>query len=277
MSTSIDAAFIKQYEADVHAAYQRKGSHFRGLVRTSTKGPGADITFQKVGKGSATTKTRHGDVPPMNVNHTPVACSLTDYYAGDFIDKLDQLKTNIPEMQVTVEAGAWALGRKTDELINTALDGATGGTNTAVNLSAITTLILAQFIARQGVKDVPVGDGNLYVACTWLTWAKINSLQEFSNSQWVGPDQLPFKTFGQAKMFAGAMWFPTSAPTIASNVANIHCWHKNAVGHGIGADVQSDITWQGTKAAHWAMNMMSQGAVLIDDVGVERLRVTENA
>ena len=53
----------------------------------------------------------------MNIDHTPVECFLTDYYAGDWVDQMDELKTNIDERTVITNAGAYALGRKTDELI----------------------------------------------------------------------------------------------------------------------------------------------------------------
>ena len=56
-------------------------------------------------------------VPVMNVIHSSVECFLSDYYAGDWIDQLDELKTNIDERQVIANAGAYALGRKTDDLI----------------------------------------------------------------------------------------------------------------------------------------------------------------
>jgi Phage capsid protein len=72
--------------------------------------------FQTVGKGSASTKARHGMVPVMNVDHTPVECQLQDFYAGDWVDHLDELKVNIDERQVLANAGAFALGRKTDEI-----------------------------------------------------------------------------------------------------------------------------------------------------------------
>ena len=61
----------------------------------------------------------------MNLDHTNVECTLEDYYAGDWVDHLDELKTNIDERQVIANAGAYALGRKSDEMIITALDGAT--------------------------------------------------------------------------------------------------------------------------------------------------------
>lgn len=121
MSTSIDNAFIKQFEREVHEAYQRQGSKLRGTVRNINNVNGSTAIFQKVGKGAASTKSTHGMVPVMNLDHTAVECALTDYYAGDWIDRLDELKVNIDERQVIANAGANALGRKTDELIITAL------------------------------------------------------------------------------------------------------------------------------------------------------------
>ncbi len=126
MSTSIDQAFIKQFEREVHESYQRQGSKLRNTVRTIGEVNGSTAVFQKVGKGTASTKSTHGMVPVMNLSHSAVECTLQDYYAGDWVDRLQELKVNIDERQVIANAGAYALGRKTDELIITALAGVSG-------------------------------------------------------------------------------------------------------------------------------------------------------
>jgi hypothetical protein len=59
MSTTIDQAFIKQFEREVHDAYQRQGSKLRNTVRTINKVKGSSAVFQKVGKGTASTKSTH--------------------------------------------------------------------------------------------------------------------------------------------------------------------------------------------------------------------------
>jgi hypothetical protein len=91
VSTSIDQAFIKQFEEEVHQAYQRMGSKLRNTVRVKNGVKGSSTVFQKVGKGAASTKARHGMVPVMNVDHTSVECQLQDFYAGDWVDQLDEL------------------------------------------------------------------------------------------------------------------------------------------------------------------------------------------
>src|SRR3546814_21149017 len=103
-----------------HEAYQRRGSKRRNTLRQKNNVQGPSTTFQKVGKGAASTKARHGKVPVMNVDHEPVEVQLADYYAGDWVDRLDELKTNIDERMVIANAGAYALGRKTDEQIGRA-------------------------------------------------------------------------------------------------------------------------------------------------------------
>lgn len=59
MATTIDQAFIKQFEREVHDAYQRQGSKLRNTVRTINKVKGSSAVFQKVGKGTASTKSTH--------------------------------------------------------------------------------------------------------------------------------------------------------------------------------------------------------------------------
>jgi len=68
---TIDTSFIEEFESGVHMAYQRQGSKLRGTIRTAN-GVKNKTTFQKIGKGFATTKARHGNVAPMNLEHTNV-------------------------------------------------------------------------------------------------------------------------------------------------------------------------------------------------------------
>ena len=60
MSVSVINSYSKDYGAQVHAAFQRQGSKLRNTVRTRNNVTGAIAVFQKVGKGAASTKARHG-------------------------------------------------------------------------------------------------------------------------------------------------------------------------------------------------------------------------
>jgi len=273
MSTDIDQSFIKHFRADVHLQYQQMGSKLRNTVRSKDNIVGSSTTFQKVGKGTASTKARHGKVPVMNVDHTPVECSLADYYAGDWVDSLDEIKTNINERTVVSRAGAYALGRKTDELIITQLDSSTNyagsGTDGLTKTKVLTAFELL------GEADVP-DDGERYAAIGWKQWSDLLNIEEFANADYVGDGELPWRGT-QAKRWLGTLWMPHSGLTKdGSNVRFCYWYHKTAVGHAIGKDVKSDITWHGDRAAHFVNHMMSQGAALIDASGVVSMRCLES-
>ena len=99
MANTIDTAFIKQFETEVHMAFQRMGSKLKNTIRNVNSVNGSVVRFQKIGSGSASTKSRNGMVTPMELTHTNVEATMADYYAAEYIDKLDELKTNIDERQ----------------------------------------------------------------------------------------------------------------------------------------------------------------------------------
>jgi len=272
MSTSITQAFVKQFEREVHEAYQRLGSKLRNTVRTKSSVKGASTVFQKVGKGSASTKSRHGAVPVMNLDHAPVECALYDFYAGDWVDKLDELKTNIDERQIIASAGAHALGRKTDELIINELNKSlvfAGGAGDGLTRDKV-----LEAFEIMGAADVP-DDDQRYAVVGWRQWSQLLGVDEFANADYVGVDDLPWRGT-QAKRWLGTLWMPHSGLTLKDGARLCHWYHKTAIGHASGADVTSDISWHGDRASHFVNNMMSQGAALIDPAGVVTLRCRES-
>lgn len=277
MSASIDQAFVRQYQAEVQEAYQRQGSKLRPTVRSKTDVRGASTVFQKVGRGTAGAKARNGVVPVMNLDHASVECFLQDYYAGDWIDRLDELKVNHDERQVVANAGAYALGRKTDELIIAALDsgtreaiGSQSGTTDADGLTREKVLLAFEML---GMADVP-DDGNRFAVVGWKQWGELLTIQEFANAQYVGDADLPWKGT-QAKRWLGALWIPHSGLTLSGGLRYCYFYHKTAVAHAAGSEIVTDITWHGDRAAWFVNTMMSQGAVLVDDTGVVRMRAKE--
>jgi hypothetical protein len=279
MSTTVDQAFVKNFQAEVHEAFQRIGSKLRNTVRSKNEVIGSSTTFQKVGKGAASTKARHGKVPVMNIDHTPIECLLADYYAGDWVDKLDEIKTNIDERMVVANAGAYALGRKTDELIINELDllGASQeakdvgtGLTDADGLTKEKVLLAFEML---GAADVP-DDGQRFAIIGWKQWSDLLGVQEFANADYVGDEELPWRGT-QAKRWLGALWMPHSGLTKSASLRYCYWYHKTAVGHASGSDVKSDVTWHGDRASNFISNMMSQGSCLIDTSGIVRMRCAE--
>ena len=261
MANTIDQAFIKQFETEVHMAYQRMGSKLRNTVRTSNV-TGSVARFQTIGKGTASTKSRNGNVSAMELVHANVEATMADFYAAEYIDKLDELKININERQAVAQSAAAALGRKTDEIITTALDATT---STAIHdtASALEKADLLTLFETFGTADIPE-DGQRYLAMSPAGFADLFSINEFASSDYVGPQNLPFAGGMTMKEFLGFKIFSTSAVAGGKNFA----YHMRAVGIGVNSDVQTEVNYVPEKVSHLATSMMSMGSVVIDDNGV---------
>lgn len=282
MSTSIDTAFITSYDAKVHDVFQRQGSYLMSAVRYKPGVVGSTAIFQKIGKGTATTKSRHGTITPMNQTHTAPSCTLADFYAGDWVDKLDEAKTNINERDAIARGGAMALGRKVDDQITTVLDTTT---QTAVTITVTSkAAILAgalEFTEAAWDNDVP-NDGNVYAVVTPRLWSQLMLLDQFSDSDFVRADGQAWVA-GPAigakwKDWQGCKWkMQTGLPGAGTATAKGFLWHMEAVGYASAAAagniagnaaVSADITWHGDRAAHFVNHLMSGQACMIDDTGV---------
>jgi hypothetical protein len=276
MSSTIANSFVKTYETDVHLAYQRMGSKLRDTVRSKKDIKGASTVFQKMGKGTATTKARHAQVPVMNVDHSTVEVFLKDYYAGEWLDKLDEFKAGGDERPALVNAGAYALGRKTDELIIEAFDAAAaapGAQVIAVGTTGLTKAKVLDAFERLGGKDVP-DDGDRFAVIGWAQWSDLLDIEEFANADYIGEGDLPWNG-SQAKRWLGTLWIPHSGLTKTGDNRLCHWFHKSAVGHASGHEVKSDVTWHGDRASYFISNMMSQGAAVIDGDGVVSIQCKE--
>ena len=255
---------------DVRLAEQQKGATLRPPVRSEACVVGASTTFQKVGKGTASTKSRHGIVPVMNLNHEPVECMLQDYYAGDWVDALDELKTNIDERRVVASAGSYALGRKTDELIIDAMNACSASVGDYT--TGLTKDLILSAVETLNANDVP-DDGRRFAVVGVQQWNQLLSMDEFVSSEYVG--DTPLVSGFETKKWLGLIWVLHNGLPTNANGRDCFIYHASSVGHAAGQEVKSDISWHGERAAHFISNSMSQGAALIDTDGIVRIKCKE--
>lgn len=292
MSTSITEAFITSYDAKVHEVFQRQGSYLKDAVRLKDNVIGSTAVFQKIGKGTATTKARHGTITPMNQQHTAPSTTLADFYAGDWVDKLDEAKININERDALASGGAMALGRKVDDQITTVLDTTSQSTISLTVTSKATILATAlEFAEAAWNNDVP-NDGQVYAVVTPRYWSQLMTVDQFQREEYVGTDGQSFKQGpavgrGKWKDWMGVKWkMQTGLPGAGTATAKVFIWHKTAIGYAIAQSagniagnesVSADITWHGDRAAHFVNHMMSGNSVMIDDTGVIEANLDDTA
>ena len=276
MTATIDQAFVKQFEAEVHMAYQRMGSKLKNLTRTVNGVNGNTVKFQKVAKGSANTKARHAEVVAMDLAHSNVSATLTDYYAADYVDKLDELKVNIDERQVVANSAAYALGRKTDSVITSVMENATAlannssGTGTGMNLGKAQAMM-----ELFNTNDVP-DDNQRYWVVGPKQWSDLINLDQFSRVEYVGEGELPYAGGMTAKRWLGFLWFVHSGlETSGSTDRHTVAFHKSSIGMGIGSDVKTEVNYIPEKVSHLITSMLSIGGVLIDSDGIRIQKCAE--
>lgn len=156
-------------------------------------------------------------------------------------------------------------------MIITALDASTNFAG--ANTDGLTKAKVLTAFEMMGGADVP-DDGQRFAVIGWKQWAELLDIPEFANAGYVGPDALPWRDT-QAKRWLGTTWIPHSGLSVSGSVRLCHWYHRTAIGHGSGADVQTDITWHGDHAAWFVANMMSQGAVMVEPAGVVTLQCLE--
>jgi len=282
MSTTIDQSFVRDYERDVHHVFQRQGGFLRNSVRTKDNVVGYSTTFQKIGTGTATTKARHGVITPMNQDHTAIECPLDDFFAGDWVDKLDEAKVNHDERMAVAKGGAWALGRKVDDQILTAADGTSESTiSWTVTSAAAIRNTLTQICEALDDNDVP-NDGQRYAVLTPRGHSQACTFKEFSSSDYVSVTGMPFTegapVGGRWRNWNGVLWkVHTGCPGKGTATAKMFAYHKNSMGYATlkhagniagNQGVSADITWHGDRHSHFVNHVMSGGACLIDTTGV---------
>jgi len=262
---TIDVAFVEEFEAGIHMAYQRMGSKFRNTIRTRA-GVKNKTTFQKAGKGEATQKARHGKVKPMNLPHTNVNVTVEDWFAGEWIDDLDLLRINHDEMLLAQESGAGALGRKTDDQIIDAMETSTSALDETTN--GATLPWATQNMENFGNNDVP-DDGRRIAMVAWENWGQLLAIPQFASQDYVPTDMLPFTRGTQGKMWLSFLWMPFSGFDDLNAGADKRglSYHFTSTGHAIGSDIRTTMQFHNDYDSWFVNNKMQMNAVLIDENG----------
>lgn len=284
MVSTIDVAFIEEYNADVHMNFRQMGSR---LMNTTRKGSvqAKRVYWQKFGLLAAQSKTRNAQHSFIDPEHTRVFADMADWYVPTLIDDLDLLKLNIDEKRAHAQAHVAALGKKVDDVLLAAMYAGKNATDLGDPAAAFDFDTAMSIITTFQVNEVP-DDGQRFAALHPYAWAQFLKVPEFANADYVGQDMLPFKGGMTAKLWMGVYWMPLPniylgdaagagvAPTGAVdtlNVANNLVWHRSAIGHGVNSEINTTWDWENTYSAWSCVSSMSLGASVIDDQGIYRV------
>ncbi|NNJ74541.1 MAG: hypothetical protein HKP56_05220, partial [Anderseniella sp.] len=139
MSKHLSSSAIQQFDDEVKHAYQSGGQGLSETVRVRNNVTGDTYNFRKMGAGAATERgPSQSDVTPMDVSHTLVPCTLTNWIAAEYTDIFDAAEVNIDERSELASTIANAMKRRKDQMILDALAAATPAATVATGAAAFT-------------------------------------------------------------------------------------------------------------------------------------------
>lgn len=272
MAVSLSTNFVTLFDAEVKQAYQAQ-QQLMGTCRSRMGVVGSTVQFPKIGKGQATARIPQTDVVPLNVAHTNVTATLSDYIAPEYTDIFDQSHVNYEERQELVQVVSGAIGRRADQIKLDALAASStsltvsndiGGTDTNLNVAKIRE---AKRLLDGG--NVPKGDRYFSMHADGLSsllgeteigstdYNAVRALVAGEVNTYLG---FTFVTFGD--MDEGGLAID------ASSDRTHFAWHKDALGYAESISQRSEINYIPEKTSWLVTAMLSAGATAIDDEGI---------
>lgn len=170
LPSTIDVAFVNQYQSMIYVLCQQRKSKFASRVRNESI-QGESKAFDRLGEAEVEEiTTRHPPTPNNEQPHSRRWATPSNYHTNSYIDDQDKLKMLINPTNEYAQNQASALGRQTDDLLVTAAFG-----SAAAGVTPTTTTV--------AFKDESIsinGDGTVTTLGTLATVAGGGSLADMS-------------------------------------------------------------------------------------------------
>lgn len=275
MSKYLSSVAVTEFDKEVKHAYQT-GGFLRKTVKLRSNVTGDTYKFRKMGSGMASEKIGHASaVTAMEIDHSLITATLKNYEASEYTDIFDQSEVDFAEKVELAKAIAMAMGRRDDQLIIDALEGATySATPTSAQGLAIAAgssgLTVDKLIsARTGLMNRSVMGGRL----TLITPA--SGLEDLLAEAEIGSnDYNTIKALvrGDINTFMGfdIMVIPTrSEGGITGSYAYVY--DQNAVGLAVGFERMVDVNWIPERGSWLCSGWLKAGAAIIDPAGLVQI------
>ena len=236
---NITTAFVKQFGSVLNMLSQQKGSRFTNAVQLETGAFGEEEYFDQYGDDTAKVKiARNVDVEYAADAYARRRVSFTDVYWAKLIDKEDKLAMLIDPTSGLMQAGAWAIGRKIDDMIITAFSGTAytgkaGGASTfftAANQIAVGAagLTIAKLIAAKELLDAADVDPEeeRYIACAASQISDLLNTTEVKSADYNTVRSL---VEGKIDSFMGFKFIRTQRVTLSGTTRTAIAWAKSGI------------------------------------------------
>lgn len=276
MSTSVTNAFITQYNAEVSHVFQQEGSKLRSTVTPGVI-RGASAVFPILGKAPVVkNRARHTALTNGNNAHTSVTATLDNYEAVEYIDSLDEFKTNIQLRSAYTSSIVNSLGRTQDAIVIDELNTNAGNTIAAATMDKGYLLKLRKLA---GKKDWKLGNGNAFIAVNSDVYTQLMNIVELTSEDFA--DGTEFQNGRVTRVLGFDVIETTELDRLVTGTTTLanpcFAWSKTAVGLGVGRDIHTLIERRADLNAWQVLGEMSATAKVIQGDGVIKFTVNTAA
>jgi len=285
---TVSNAFVQMWSEDVTHLAQQKASKLQGAVRTVRGVVGNQYKFHTLGKGGyIKNKTRNADLVPMSDSaafsaptdgasytgstaaHAVVTATMNSFVTGEYIEDIDQLRTNIDYRQSYQGAIAAALNRAYDAELISVMDAATPGTTVTAS-SGLVKDKLVEAAEALNEADVPMGERFLVISPAALT-------DMLGDTTLISSDYVATQGL-QTGYIPNVLGFNIVVSNLLTDTAGVracYAFDRNSIGCAIGKDITSRFDYVPQKVAHLVTAEFTQGCAVIDTSGLVQIDVTE--
>ena len=275
MASDINDSFKIQYEAEYSHALQNLGGKLRDTVWVRNSVQGSQVRFPVLGASTVEiNRARHSLLTGQGDRHSNVTATLNNYEAIDFIDSLDEFKTDADYRTGYTQTNIMALNSELDNVVLTAVNAShtSEGSTGAINEARIA-----------GMREI-AGENNWNPSEEWFwvvtpaVFSEVLQMNEVVSSDYSQGGL--FEDGGKARKIKAMGFTFIECPELNSATYytsatqhNTYVYSKKMVGLGIGRDITPKVNYSVAHNSTILLAEMSAGAVTIQTSGVYEVDV----
>lgn len=270
MSLNVDTSFMTLFPRQVKHAFQQTQAKLRSCVDDMPVNGAQTLTVQNMDTAWMNSKSRDGDVTPINPSQSTTSVTPVDFYSPILVDRMDQLKTSVALQTELAKTTAMAAHRKIDQLITTAWDASAPTITTTAGGFTLEKVLEAVETLREQDADEDTLWGVLSPAAHTQA---ILDIPEFKSADYVQNNQAT----NMPKMFRwlGVNWLVHAHLPVAAGVRSCFVGTKVATLMGVGQEIQTRVDWVPLKQSYLICTTLSMGVTVRDTLGIMEIPVTE--
>lgn len=275
MSADISDAFKIQYESEYAHALQNLGGRLRDTVWVRNSVQGNQVRFPVLAASDVTkNRARHSLLTGQDDRHSNVTATLNNYESFDFIDSLDEFKTDADYRGGYTQSNIMALNSQLDKVV---LDAVNSSHTSEGSAATITEARIA------GMREI-AGENNWaaneewYWVVTPAVFSEVLQINEVVSSDYSQGGV--FEDGGKSRQIKAMGFTFIESPELNSSdywtsatSHNTYVYSNKMVGLGVGRDITPKVNYSVPHNSTILLAEMSAGAVTIQTAGVYEVEV----